>query len=62
VLDWARGRTIVVLDQKDVPLATRVGKITEHRAEAFAMVIVNSTGTASTRLRQDDTLLNVIWL
>ena len=42
VLDWARGRTIVVLDQKDVPLATRVGKITEHRAEAFAMVIVNS--------------------
>jgi glycerophosphoryl diester phosphodiesterase len=42
VLDWARGRTIVVLDQKDVPVATRVGKITEHHAEAFAMVIVNS--------------------
>jgi glycerophosphoryl diester phosphodiesterase len=42
VLDWARGRTIVVLDQKDVPVATRVGKITQRHAEAFAMVIVNS--------------------
>lgn len=42
VLEWARGRTIVVLDQKDVPATERVKKITQHKAEAYAMVIVMS--------------------
>ncbi len=42
VLEWARGRTILVLDQKDVPVEARVRKIEEHRAEAFAMLIVYS--------------------
>jgi glycerophosphoryl diester phosphodiesterase len=42
VLDWARGRTILILDQKDVPVAARVKKIEERKAEAFAMVIVYS--------------------
>lgn len=41
-LEWARGRTILVLDQKDVPLAERVGKVTEHRAEAFTLLIVGN--------------------
>jgi glycerophosphoryl diester phosphodiesterase len=40
VLEWARGKTILVLDQKDVPVETRVRKIEEHRAEAHAMLIV----------------------
>ena len=42
VLEWARGRTILVLDQKDVSAEARVKKITQHKAEACAMVIVNS--------------------
>jgi glycerophosphoryl diester phosphodiesterase len=41
-LEWARGRTVLVLDQKDVPVAARVKKIEEHHAEAFAMLIVGS--------------------
>jgi glycerophosphoryl diester phosphodiesterase len=41
-LEWARGRTILVLDQKDVPVTVRVNRISEHKAEGFAMVIVNS--------------------
>ena len=41
-LKWAHGRTILVLDQKDVPAAERVRIITEHKAEAYAMLIVNS--------------------
>ena len=41
-LEWARGRTILVLDQKDVPVAVRVKKIEEHKAEGYALVIVNS--------------------
>ena len=42
VLEWARGKTILVLDQKDVPVEARVRKIEEHRAEAHAMLIVYS--------------------
>ena len=42
VLQWARGKTILVIDQKDVPVEARVGKIQEHRAEAYAMLIVYS--------------------
>jgi glycerophosphoryl diester phosphodiesterase len=41
-LEWARGKTILVLDQKDVPIAVRVRKIAEHNAEAYVLVIVNS--------------------
>ena len=41
-LEWARGKTVLVLDQKDVPVAERVRKIEEHKAEAFAIVIVYS--------------------
>ncbi len=41
-LRWAKGKTVLVLDQKDVPLETRVGKISEHKAEAYAMMIVGN--------------------
>jgi glycerophosphoryl diester phosphodiesterase len=41
-LEWARGRTILVLDQKDVPVAARVKKVEEHKAESYAMLIVYS--------------------
>jgi glycerophosphoryl diester phosphodiesterase len=40
VLEWARGKTVLVLDQKDVPVAARVKKIEEHHAESYAMLIV----------------------
>lgn len=39
---WARGKTILILDQKDVPVAARVKRIEEHKAEAYAMLIVYS--------------------
>jgi glycerophosphoryl diester phosphodiesterase len=42
VLKWARGKTILVLDQKDVPVEARVRKIEEHKAEAYVMLIVYS--------------------
>jgi glycerophosphoryl diester phosphodiesterase len=41
-LEWARGKTVLVLDQKDVPLAMRVRKIEEHKAEGYTMLIVNT--------------------
>lgn len=45
-LEWARGKTVLVLDQKDVPVAARVKKIEKHRAEAYAMLIVYSFAEA----------------
>jgi glycerophosphoryl diester phosphodiesterase len=38
-LEWAKGKTILILDKKDVPLAVRVRKIQEHKAEAYALVM-----------------------
>ena len=42
MLQWARDKTILVLDQKDVPVEVRARKIEEHRVEAYAMLIVYS--------------------
>ncbi len=41
-LEWARGKTIVILDHKQVPIDACVAKIQEHRAEAYAMVMAYS--------------------
>ena len=38
-LEWAKGKTILVLDMKDVPIEARVRKIEEHHAEANAIVM-----------------------
>lgn len=42
VFQWARGRAVLVLDQKDVPVAARVAKIREHQAAGYAMLIAYS--------------------
>jgi glycerophosphoryl diester phosphodiesterase len=42
VLKWARGKTVLVVDQKDVPVEDRLRKIAEHRAEAYVIMIVYS--------------------
>lgn len=39
---WARGKTILVLDKKDVPVKEAVRTIAEHRAEAYALVMAYS--------------------
>jgi glycerophosphoryl diester phosphodiesterase len=41
-LQWARGKTIVILDKKNVPVEVCVRKIEEHRAEAYAMLMAYS--------------------
>jgi len=48
-LQWARDKTILILDQKDVPVAARVKKIEEHKAESHAMLIVYSCKEAQAR-------------
>ncbi len=45
-LEWARGKTVLVLDQKDVPVEVRAQKVTEHEAQAYAVLIVYSFADA----------------
>jgi len=41
-LEWARGKTILILDKKDVPVEVCVEKIEEHGAVAYAMIMAYS--------------------
>ncbi len=45
-LEWARGKTILVLDQKDVPVEVRAKEVAEHKAEAYVVLIVYSFADA----------------
>ncbi len=38
-LEWAKGKTILIIDQKDVPAEIRVKMIMKHHAESNAMVM-----------------------
>lgn len=41
-LEWARGKTIVILDKKNVPVEACIEKTEEHEAEAYTMVMAYS--------------------
>ena len=41
-IDWARGKTVLVIDQKDMSAEERARFITEKKAESFVMMIVSS--------------------
>ncbi|WP_119080947.1 glycerophosphodiester phosphodiesterase family protein [Chitinophaga alhagiae] len=41
-LEWAKGKTVLVIDAKDVPVEVRAQKILEHNAQANAIVIAYS--------------------
>ncbi len=57
VITWAKGKTILVLDQKDVPVEVRVKKIEEHQAEAWVMVIVYNFDDARTCYRLNKNIM-----
>lgn len=38
-LEWAKGKTVLIVDQKDVPVQARVQEIRKHNAEANALVM-----------------------
>ncbi|WP_395738834.1 glycerophosphodiester phosphodiesterase family protein [Prosthecobacter sp.] len=42
VIEWARGKTVLVLDQKDVSAIERAEIVARHKAEAYVMLIVSS--------------------
>ncbi len=45
-IEWARGRTVLVLDQKDVTALERAEIVTRHKAEAHVLLIISSFADA----------------
>lgn len=39
-LEWSRGKAVLLLDEKDISVKTRLKKITEHNAEANAIITI----------------------
>lgn len=52
-IEWARGKTILNLDKKDVPLEMTAAIIKEHQAEAFVMVTVHNAEQAKYYYQQN---------
>jgi glycerophosphoryl diester phosphodiesterase len=46
VIKWSKGKTIINLDKKDVPLAMTAKKLKEHNAEAHVMLTVHNAKEA----------------
>lgn len=46
VLEWARGKTALILDKKDVPLPMIADMIRKHNANSYVMNMVRSTEDA----------------
>src|SRR5690606_5968659 len=46
VLEWARGKTALVLDKKNVPLEMIAATIREHNANSYVMNMLRSTEDA----------------
>lgn len=46
VIEWSKGKTIINLDKKDVPLAMTAKKLKEHKAEAYVMLTVHNAKDA----------------
>ncbi len=62
VIQWARGKTILVLDQKDTPLVTRIQKISEHQAENYVMLIVGSLEDIKTVYRTNPNIMMEVFV
>lgn len=54
---WSQGKTILVIDQKDVPAIARAKRITDLHAEAWAILIVYSFADARAVYRMNPDIM-----
>lgn len=52
-LQWAKGKTVLILDQKGIPALERAKLLVEHNAKTHAMLIVYSVEDAAAVYRYD---------
>lgn len=62
VLVWAKGKTILVIDEKDVPIEARVNKIKQHNAQASALVIAYKPEDISLSYKLDKDIMMEIMM
>lgn len=56
-IDWARGKTVLNLDKKDVPLQMTADLIRKNDAAAFVMVTVHNAEQAGFYYKQDQQIM-----
>lgn len=61
-LEWAKGKTILVLDMKDVPMEARVKKIQEHEAQAHAIVMAYTLEDAKRCYAMDKNIMMEVFI
>jgi glycerophosphoryl diester phosphodiesterase len=61
-LEWAKGKTVLVLDQKTVQIEARVRKIREHQAQAHALVIAYSLEDAKRSYELDKEIMQEVMM
>lgn len=62
VIAWSKGKTVVILDIKDVPFAMTAAKIREHGAEAHVMVTVRNAEQAKFYYDDNPAIMFEAWI
>jgi len=61
-LEWAKGKTILILDQKDVSAVELTKKIMEHHAEANAMIMADNLEDVKQCLNLDKNIMMQVFM
>lgn len=61
-LEWAKGKTVLIIDQKDVPITARVAEIRKHNAEANAMVMAYNFDDAKRSYAQNSDVMMEVFI
>lgn len=61
-LEWAKGKTVLILDQKDLSASTRTKKIMQHHAEANAMVMAYTFADAKKCYQLDNNIMMEVFI
>lgn len=62
VIEWSRGKTIINLDEKDVPKSMTAAKIADHQAESHVIVTVHDAGEAGYYYEKNKEIMLSAWI
>lgn len=62
MFEWAKGKTILVLDKKDVPIEQRIRIVEECKAEAYAIVMAYSFEEAKSGYRLNKDIMMQVFI
>lgn len=62
VLRWAKGKTILILDKKDVPIEDRIKMVEKHNAEAYTIIMAYNFEEAKTCYRLNKNIMMQVFL